>query len=161
MKSKQFKVIAVLVVIAGSIFGIVLGFTCQITTYSVWYDSHKEYAFNIGLMLETWILFGLLGLFFGWLASVLNKLENIEAALLGKEIEDYESIQEIKNFANKAKEKIAKQYVAIKGNNQQVAQTTGDSLDTAAQNDEIWYCPNCGKRHQGDTNICDCGTKKP
>ncbi|MCI7084629.1 hypothetical protein MR988_00755 [bacterium] len=100
MKSKQFKVISVLIVIAGAIFGIVLGFTCQITTYSVWYDSHKEYAFNIGLMLETWILFGLLGLFFGWLASVLNKLENIEAALLGKEIEDYDSIQEIKNFEN-------------------------------------------------------------
>lgn len=81
MKSKQFKTIAGLLVLVGAIFGIVLGFACQIPTYSVWYDSHKEYAFNVGLMLETWIFFDLLALFFGWLASVLEKLENIERSV--------------------------------------------------------------------------------
>lgn len=84
MNSKQFKTIAGLLVLVGAIFGIVLGFACQIPTYSVWYDSHKEYAFNVGLMFETWMVFDLLALFFGWLGSVLEKLENIERSICGE-----------------------------------------------------------------------------
>lgn len=79
MKSKTIKTVAVLLPLIGIIFGIILGFACEINT-SNWYSSAK-YIFNFGLMFETWMFFDLLALFFGWLASVLEKLENIERSV--------------------------------------------------------------------------------
>lgn len=160
MKSKVFTYTAILIPIIGIVFGIILGNVCQINVESNWYNSPR-YVFNFGLMYETWIFFDLLALFFGWLASVLKKLENIEAVLTGGEVENDETIQKIKSFNKTAKEKIAKQYEAIKYNKQQAGQSAEGCSNTFTQSNEIWYCSNCGKQHQGDTNICDCGTKKP
>lgn len=83
MKSKRLKIVATLLPLIGIIFGIVLGFACQINVETKWYNSAK-YAFNVGLMFETWMFFDLLALFFGWLGSVLEKLENIERSICGE-----------------------------------------------------------------------------
>lgn len=140
MKSKQFKTIAGLLVLVGAIFGIVLGFACQIPTYSVWYDSHKEYAFNVGLMFETWMVFDLLALFFGWLASVLEKLENIEHSICGenstinttKPLNDY-----IQTAVNSIHSKLEKE-----------------------PTENEWKCPKCGSVNQNYVGTCGCGQVK-
>lgn len=82
MKSKTIKIVAVLLLFIGIIFGIVLGFACEITTHSGYYGTRQ--VFNVGLMFETWMVFDLLALFFGWLGSVLEKLENIERSICGE-----------------------------------------------------------------------------
>lgn len=140
MKSKQFKTISGLLVLVGAILGIVLGFACQTPTYSVWYDSHKEYAFNTGLMFETWILFDLIALFFAWLASVLEKLENIERSICGenttinttKPLNDY-----IQTAVNGIHSKLEKE-----------------------PTENEWKCPKCGSINQNYVGTCGCGQVK-
>ncbi len=139
MKSKQFKTIAGLLVLVGVIFGIVLGFACQVNVETKWYNSAK-YAFNVGLMFETWMVFDLLALFFGWLASVLEKLENIERSICAenstinttKPLNDY-----IQTAVNGIHSKLEKE---------------------PAENE--WKCPKCGSINQNYVGTCGCGEEK-
>lgn len=77
------KTVALLLPLIVIIFGIILGFSCEVNVETKWYNS-ASYVFNVGLMFETWMFFDLLALFFSWLASVLEKLENIEKSICGE-----------------------------------------------------------------------------
>lgn len=138
MKSKTIKTVAVLLPLIGIIFGIVLGFACEINT-SNWYSSAK-YVFNVGLMFETWMVFDLLALFFGWLASILEKLENIERSICGenttintnKPLNDY-----IQTAVNGIHSKLEKE-----------------------PTENEWKCPKCGSVNQSYVGTCGCGQVK-
>lgn len=139
MKSKTIKTVSVLLPLIGIIFGIVLGFACQINVETKWYNSAK-YAFNVGLMFETWMVFDLLALFFGWLASVLEKLENIERSICGenstinttKPLNDY-----IQTAVNGIHSKLEKE-----------------------PTENEWKCPKCGSINQDYVGTCGCGQVK-
>lgn len=149
MKSTTIKTVAVLLSLVGVIFGIVLGFACQIPTYSVWYDSHKEYAFNVGLMFETWMFFDLLALFFGWLASVLEKLENIERSICGKN----DSHTNVNTSANG--------YFQSAVSNIHTAVDNIQSKLKKEPSENEWKCPKCGRINQNYVGTCGCGEVKP
>lgn len=141
MKSKTFKTISGLLVLVGAVFGIVLGFVCKInTSESIW---DKELSFNVGLMFETWIGFDLLALFFGWLGSVLEKLENIERKICG-ENSNTNTAKPLNEYINTAKNVV----------NNMHRQTE----NTPKENE--WSCPNCGKVNQKYIHTCSCGYTK-
>ncbi len=142
MKSKTLRTVALLLPIIGIIFGIVLGFACQINTETKWYSSAK-YAFNVGLMFETWMFFDLLALFFGWLGSVLEKLENIEQKICG-ENSNTNIAKPLNEYINTAKNVV----------NNMHRQTE----NTPKENE--WRCPNCGKVNQNYIHTCSCGYTK-
>lgn len=138
MKSKTIKTVAVLLPLIGIIFGIVLGFACEVHVSGSW--SSAKYAFNVGLMFETWMFFDLLALFFGWLGSVLEKLENIEHSICGenstintkKPLNDY-----IQTAVNGIHSKIEKE-----------------------PTENEWKCPKCGSINQNYVGTCGCGQVK-
>lgn len=138
MKSKTIKIVAVLLLFIGIIFGIVLVFACEITTHSGYYGTRQ--VFNVGLMFETWMVFDLLALFFGWLASVLEKLENIERSICGenstinanKPLNDY-----VQTAINSIHSKLEKE-----------------------PTENEWKCPKCGSINQNYVGTCGCGQVK-
>ena len=81
MSSKRFKIIGIIIAIGGIIFGIVLGAVCQYD-YSSWASSPK-YTFNVGLMIQTWIIAFIISLGFWGISAILVRLEAIEEKLSG------------------------------------------------------------------------------
>lgn len=148
MKSNNFKAIAVLISFVGIIFGIVLGFACEVHVSGFW--SSSKYAFNVGLMFETWMLFDLIALFFGWLASVLEKLENIERSICGKNDNNTNVNTPPNDYLKSAVSNI---------------HTAVDSIQSKIKKDEPseneWRCPKCGKINQNYVGTCGCGEVKP
>lgn len=141
MKSKTFKTISGLLVLVGAVFGIVLGFVCKInTSESIW---DKELSFNVGLMFETWIGFDLLALFFGWLGSALEKLENIERKICG-ENSNTNTAKPLNEYINTAKN---------------VVNNMHKQTESTPKGNE-WICPDCGKINQNYTYTCSCGHTK-
>ena len=139
MKSGTFKAFAVLLIFIGIIFGIVLGFACPVDVSDDWWTENLK--FNVGLMFETWMVFDLLALFFGWLASVLEKLENIEQNIC------VESIP-------KDTSKPLTEYI----------QTAVNSIQSKLEKEPTeneWKCPKCGKINQNYVGTCGCGEIKP
>lgn len=158
MKSKSFKVIGVLLSLVGIIFGIVLGFACQIPTYSVWYDSHKEYAFNTGLMIETWLFFDLLALFFGWLGSVLEKLENIERTICENSVTSNSTGGYFQSVVNNIS-----RYTSTGATNAPTnSAATQPSQAPRAPSNAVpgpneWKCSKCGRVNASYVGTCGCG----
>ncbi len=151
MESKTFKVIGALLSVIGAIVGIVLGFTCE-----------EHFGdFNVGLMLETWILFDLLALFFGWLGSVLEKLENIEQSVCGESDDSNSYLQTaVTNIHNKlAKEPTENEWKCPKCGriNQNYVGTCG--CGELKPESYTWRCPKCGKINKSisDVDVCSCG----
>lgn len=141
MKSKTFKTISGLLVLVGAVFGIVLGFVCKInTSESIW---DKELSFNIGLMFETWIGFDLLALFFGWLGSALEKLENIEQKICG-ENSNTNTAKPLNEYINTAKN---------------VVNNMHRQTESISKGNE-WKCPDCGKVNPNYVHTCSCGHAK-
>lgn len=136
MKSKTIKTVAVLLPLIGIIFGIVLGFACKVNIETKWYNSAK-YAFNVGLMFETWMVFDLLALFFGWLASVLEKLENIERSICGGNHNGM-NINAIHTAIDNIQSKVKKE-----------------------PSENEWKCSKCGNINQNYVGTCGCGEEKP
>lgn len=147
MKSKRLKIVTALIPFIGVIFGIVLGFACKINT-SDWYSSAK-YVFNTGLMFETWLFFDLLALFFGWLASVLEKLENIERSICGE------------NNSDINKDTMSDKYFQSAMNNIHTAVNNIQSKLKNEPSENEWKCPECGKINQNYVSTCSCGYVKP
>lgn len=87
------------------------------------------------------MVFDLLALFFGWLASVLEKLENIERSICGenstinttKPLNDY-----IQTAVNGIHSKLEKE-----------------------PTENEWKCPKCGSINQNYVGTCGCGEVKP
>lgn len=140
MKSKRMKAVASLLPLIGVIFGIILGFSCEVNVETKWYNS-ASYVFNVGLMFETWIFFDLLALFFGWLASVLEKLENIEKSICG-EINTVNTDKPLNDYIQTAVNSIH------------------NKIDKKPTETE-WKCPKCGKINQNYVGTCGCGEVKP
>lgn len=140
MKSKRMKTVAALLPLIGVIFGIILGFACEVNVETKWYNS-ADYVFNVGLMFETWMFFDLVALFFSWLASVLEKLENIEKSICGKS----NTVKEDKTFND---------YI------QPAVNSIHKKIDKEPTETE-WKCPKCGKINQNYVGTCGCGEVKP
>ena len=141
MKSSKMKIIAALLPFIGAVFGIVLGFACQINVETKWYNS-ADYVFNTGLMLETWIFFDLLGIFFSWLASVLQKLENIERSICG-------TTNTYSGTSNSS--------FTFTGNNSNYSHVNTPQQQAGAGE---WKCPSCGRINQNYVGTCGCGQVK-
>lgn len=139
MKSKFLKVVALLLPLIGIIFGIILGFACKVNASDEWW--YVKLKFNIGLMFETWIFFDLLALFFGWLASVLKKLENIERSICGVSCARNTNTP-LNSYVQTAE-------------NQIHSELNIESPENA------WICPKCGKINQNYVSTCGCGERKP
>lgn len=140
MKSRRFKITASVLPFVGIIFGIILGFACEVNVETKWYNS-ADYVFNVGLMFETWMFFDLIALFFSWLASVLEKLENIEKSICGESnaLETDKSLNNyIQNGVNSIYSKLKKE-----------------------PSENEWKCPKCGKINQNYVGTCGCGEVKP
>lgn len=154
MNSNVFKIIAVVISLVGVVFGIVLGFACQIPTYSEWYDSYIEYTFNTGLMIEAWLAFGLLAIFFWWLGCVLEKLENIERAVCGYSFTSNSTggyFQSIVNNASRYTSNGTTNYPA----NQPSQAPRAPSKAVPGSNE--WKCSKCGRINASYVGTCGCG----
>lgn len=139
MKSKTIKIVAVLLPLIGIIFGIVLGFACKVNISDDWWT--EKLRFNVGLMFETWMFFDLLALFFGWLASVLEKLENIERSICG-ESSNINTTKPLNDYIQ----------TAVNG--------IHSKLEKEPTENE-WKCPKCGNINQNYVGTCGCGEEKP
>ena len=135
MKSKTLNIVAALLIFVGIIFGIVLGFACKVDVSDDWWIENLK--FNVGLMIETWMFFDLLALFFGWLGSVLEKLENIERTICD-ENHNGMNINAIHTAINNFQSKMKKE-----------------------PSENEWKCPKCGSINQNYVGTCGCGEVKP
>lgn len=157
MSSKYLRVISVIIGIFGVIFGIILGATCKINT-SEWYSSAR-YIFNTGLMFETWIVFDLIVLLFNWCAAVLGKLENIEKAICGEDVNCSETTY--KKLFSVASERIRTATNVYNNADSENPNNHESVYNNESISNNEWKCPSCGKINQNYTGTCGCGQQKP
>ena len=157
-KSNFFIFISVLISIGGLIFGIVLGNVCQLDI-SEWHE-RAILRFNVGLMIQTWIISDIIALAFYWMACVLDKMENIEKAL-GAENNSGSFFSEINNEIknrNPVINSVKKNSTGQVDSNIHVDKIKPQSV---VSGDDEWVCPNCGKVHKNYVGSCGCGQTRP
>lgn len=138
MKSKTIKIVAILLPIIGIVFGIILGMACKVDVSDDWWT--EDLKFNIGLMLETWIFFDLLAVFFGWLSSVLSKLENIEKTICGTSENKYTKTDYFQPVKTAVQEPFKSNFVS--------SEKCTSYID----------CPKCGETNSSQSKFCyKCG----
>lgn len=139
MTSKGAKAFALVTMVIGIVFGIVMGAYYQVDVNdSIW---SKDYEFNGMLMIKTWMIFDAIGFFFLWLSSALRKLENIEKALCNEN---------------------PKSTVPVNTYNSALFKNSGtESAPKGQPSSGEWKCSKCGKVNQNYVGTCGCGEVKP
>ncbi|MBQ7504644.1 MAG: hypothetical protein IJT79_04935 [Ruminococcus sp.] len=159
--SSFFKVIAAIITFGGAIFGIVLGAVCKVDVSGI-FESAKL-RFNVGLMIQTWIISDIIALAFYWMSAVLSKLENIEKAL-GAGNDSETLLSDINNMVSSLKESASSQNSTKSASISNSIKTHSEKTSTQQNNivkTNEWKCPNCGKIHQSYVGSCGCGEEKP
>lgn len=142
--SNFFMVVAAIIALGGVIFGIVLG-----ATNKYYYDdipALEGLRFNVGLMIQTWIIADIIALAFHWMAMVLRKFENIEKAF-GADNNGETLLSGIKELTSSIK-KSSSSHNSVNAPNTHIYANG-------------WICPKCGRFNQSYVGSCGCGQNKP
>ena len=142
-ESNYYKFVAIVIVLVGLVLGIILGNVCKVDIDKDIWDS--KFVFNIGLMFETWLISDIIAVFFTWMGSVLNKLENIESSICNK---------------LDGSPKVLDNSV-LDSTERDVKNTANTFVETKVA-DGYWDCPKCGLSMSKTNRFCQsCGTSKP
>ena len=96
-------------------------------------------------MFETWLISDIIAVFFAWMGSVLNKLENIESSICNK---------------LDGSPKVLDNSVLI--STERDVKNTANTFVGQEVADGYWDCPKCGLSMSKKDRFCQhCGTSQP